>query len=530
MLSVFCAFRRLLSAVLPRVLGRACRALALGACLVAALVFWCGGAGAASAGRQVELTDANRSYPLGSGMWLLPDPDDGLDFEAARAAFSAGKFTEVQSERPRLDFKWKAAWVRVELVNRTAVRQWRFWQPHPMPDYIESYFALEDARSEKDAGRFQHLELFSRHAPTRYPRRGLTIELELPPNTPAVLYLKYRGRLQAVTAEVSTHERFDSSYSLAQLAHGVFYGTLLALLFYNLVLFFSLRDAAYGYYVVHVGSTLFFFFVRNAHIGEVPFAIGFGEFIAQRWELTTVIVHWMIIIGVTGFFRLLFSTRIIAPRLDRVLKYIAISPLIAAITVLLTDGRFGDSLAGLSQLAGFVAVLSSGIWLWLKKRHPLAPIYLTAWFALLLVSSAYVMRYFGVLPYNLWTEFAPQVGVGSEAVLLSFALAYRVRLLQSEKAKAQEEARNVRAERDVRLAQERALGLTRMMEATDAERRRVARDLHDGLGQLLSGAKALVERQKLASSESVGQPEELERVSDLLQQGIQETRSISHGL
>lgn len=527
---MFCtALQRLVTALtrgsmLP---GRPARTLAA---LVVLLVSALGvsAAGAAPSERRVELSDPSRSYSLGRGMWLLPDPGDEIDFEAARAAFRGGRFSEVESERPPLSFRWKAAWVRVELVNRTSVRQWRFWQPHPMPDYIDSYFAVEGGGERSE--RFEHLQLYSRHAPTRYPRRGLTIELDLPPATPAVLYLKYRGRLQAMTAEVSTHERFDSSYSLAQLGHGIFYGTLLALLFYNLVLFVSLRDPAYGYYVVHVGSTLFFFYVRNAHIGEVPLSVDFGEWIALRWELTTVIVHWVIIVGVTGFFRMLFSTRTIAPRLDRALKLIALSPVIGAVTVLLSDGRLGDSLAGLSQLAGFLTVLSAAIWLWLKKRHPLAPIYLTAWLALLLASTAYVLRYFGVLPYNAWTEFAPQAGVGSEAVLLSFALAYRVRLLQAEKAKAQEEARSVRAERDVRLAQERAAGLTRMMEATDAERRRVARDLHDGLGQLLTGAKALVERQSESVDDSAGQKAELARVAELIQQGIQETRSLSHGL
>ncbi|MEZ4227566.1 MAG: sensor histidine kinase [Polyangiaceae bacterium] len=515
------------------------RAPALGLLIALGLALWPGASRGASpeeageAPRQLELWDTSQSYPLGDGMWLLPDPEDTIDFAAARAAFAAGRFEAVESERPRLDFRWKAAWVRVVLVNRTSVRQWRFWQPHPMPDYVESYFAS----SSGDPGTlrpedFDHQELYSRLAPRRYPRRGLTLELDLRRDAPAVLYLKYRGRLQALTAEVSTHERFDSAYSLAQLAHGLFYGTLLALLLYNLTLFVSLRDGAYGYYVVHVGSTLFFFFVRNAHIGEVPFSIAFGELIARRWELTTVVIHWVIIIGVTGFFRLLFATSSLAPRLDRLLKWIALSPLVGAVTVLLSDGRFGDSLAGLSQLASFIAVLSAGIWLWLKRRHPLAPIYLTAWGALLLSSAAYVLRYFGVLPYNALTEFLPQFGVGSEAVLLSLALAYRVRLLQAEKARAEEAARRARADRDVRLAQERAAGLTRMMAATDAERRRVARDLHDGLGQLLSGAKALVERQtkSLKPHFTAGQHEELARVAELIQLGIQETRSISHGL
>ncbi|MEZ4373466.1 MAG: 7TM-DISM domain-containing protein [Polyangiaceae bacterium] len=299
---MFCAFRRLLSALLACELVSTRRAVALGVLLAAAGVLWCGRVQAASAGHQVELTDVNRSYPLGSGMWLLPDPEDTLDFDAARAAFAAGDYTAVQNERPRLDFKWKAAWVRVELVNRTAVRQWRFWQ---LPLRCRTTSVHLHFRPEGRRGRtFQHLELFSRHAPTQYPRRGLTIELELPRDTPAVLYLKYRGRLQAVTEGTTTMLRLRATRSSSQRTGVLRHAARAAVLQPGAVRPCGMR--LYGYYVIHVGLTLFFF-ARNAHRGGA-FAVGFGEFIARRWELTTVIVHWMIIIGVTGFFRLLFLT------------------------------------------------------------------------------------------------------------------------------------------------------------------------------------------------------------------------------
>ena len=68
-------------------------------------------AGAARRERRVELSDPSRSYSLGRGMWLLADPGDEIDFEEARAAFRAGRFSEVESERPPLSFRWKAAWV-----------------------------------------------------------------------------------------------------------------------------------------------------------------------------------------------------------------------------------------------------------------------------------------------------------------------------------------------------------------------------------------------------------------------------------
>ena len=80
-----------------------------------------------------------------------------------------------------------------------------------------------------------------------------------------------------------------------------------------------------------------------------------------------------------------------------------------------------------------------------------------------------------------------------------------------------------RAERDLRNLSAKVLTIQ------DEERRRIARDLHDGVGQTLTGAL-------LAVSQAISCPEPLStdcqsglrQVEDLLQQAIREVRTVSH--
>lgn len=53
--------------------------------------------------------------------------------------------------------------------------------------------------------------------------------------------------------------------------------------------------------------------------------------------------------------------------------------------------------------------------------------------------------------------------------------------------------RRVRADRDAGIIAERELGLKALVESTDAERKRIAAELHDGVGQLLTGLRMRIE-------------------------------------
>ncbi|MGE3671094.1 MAG: sensor histidine kinase, partial [Polyangiaceae bacterium] len=75
--------------------------------------------------------------------------------------------------------------------------------------------------------------------------------------------------------------------------------------------------------------------------------------------------------------------------------------------------------------------------------------------------------------------------------------------------------------REIEIQRERARGLTRLMEQQDHDRRRVARDLHDGIGQLLVVLKGVLAGESSSAAE---------RARDLVSRGIDEARALSHGL
>jgi PAS domain S-box-containing protein len=78
---------------------------------------------------------------------------------------------------------------------------------------------------------------------------------------------------------------------------------------------------------------------------------------------------------------------------------------------------------------------------------------------------------------------------------------------------------------DSRTAELRRLS-ARLMSAQDQERRRIARDLHDGLGQELAVVKMILDKTVLQTSS--GAQEQLAQASDLVDRSIQQVRTLSH--
>src|SRR5882724_2762176 len=68
----------------------------------------------------------------------------------------------------------------------------------------------------------------------------------------------------------------------------------------------------------------------------------------------------------------------------------------------------------------------------------------------------------------------------------------------------------------------------RLIAAQDQERRRIARDLHDGLGQELSGAKMMVDCLQMQNQTAEWKQNAASEASALIDKAIQQVRSLSH--
>lgn len=110
-------------------------------------------------------------------------------------------------------------------------------------------------------------------------------------------------------------------------------------------------------------------------------------------------------------------------------------------------------------------------------------------------------------------------GSASALVLLSLSGV----LLYQSRRRAQE----IRFQRELLLERER--GLIAVFDATEEERRRIARDLHDGIGQQLSGLKLGWDglRHQLSDRDQT-KTDQLRRLSEVLDESAKEVRNLSH--
>ncbi len=89
--------------------------------------------------------------------------------------------------------------------------------------------------------------------------------------------------------------------------------------------------------------------------------------------------------------------------------------------------------------------------------------------------------------------------------------------------------RKARAAKDAAIIEERESGLRAVFDATEDERKRIAKDLHDGLGQQLSGLRLSWEGlENKITEQAPEQAERLQKLTAILDEACAEVRSISH--
>ncbi|MGB0368142.1 MAG: tetratricopeptide repeat-containing sensor histidine kinase, partial [Flavobacteriales bacterium] len=92
----------------------------------------------------------------------------------------------------------------------------------------------------------------------------------------------------------------------------------------------------------------------------------------------------------------------------------------------------------------------------------------------------------------------------------------------------QRNRRRSQAEKDAAIIAERERGLSAIIEATEDERKRIAKDLHDGIVQTLTGLSLRLQKQFSSLSVDASEKEKFAESQSMLDESIGEVRTISH--
>ncbi|OYY34533.1 MAG: hypothetical protein B7X65_15550 [Polaromonas sp. 39-63-25] len=370
------------------------------------------------------------SYTLSRAFMVLEDPGGQLSLDEVLQPAQQARFKTVAQSGSATNFGLtsSAFWLRITLQAQTDTpAPWLLEVAYPAIDQLDLYTATPRGGFEHQRG--GDLLPFASRA---VPHRNHVLPVMLQPGAGTTLYLRVQSQ---GTLSVPTHlwqagalwQHDQREYALLAL----YFGLLIGLLLYNLLLYFSVRDRAYLIYVGFVGGMA----VSQAALTGLG-----GQLLwpGQTWWNGVSPPVGMATAAAFGllFARNFLNSAVRMPRINRVMLALTGAWLLALLVALLLPYTVSTwMVTGLAVVSVPVVVLA-GVFSMLQK-FPGARYFLTAWAVLLLGVATFVLHNTGILPTNLLTSNALLIGSALEMVLLSFALADRINVALAEKEQAQ---------------------------------------------------------------------------------------------
>ena len=231
--------------------------------------------------------------------------------------------------------------------------------------------------------------------------------------------------------EKTALQKFDI---IRHLLFGLFFGLMISLALYNFLLFLSIRNRAYLWYVFYILTFTIFYLGVYGY-----FRFLFGSIIDNG------ISYWvMLSIVFTALFALLFGNQFlqikqISPKLSKFIYLFVLFGVLLFIPIKFLSINQGITIANIYPGLAINTIVVA-IYVSLRSGYKPAIYFAIAWGTLLISVSFFIAENLGIFPGNAFTHYGQIFGASLEAVLLSLALGFRVNDLRIKEAKAKENA------------------------------------------------------------------------------------------
>jgi two-component system sensor histidine kinase/response regulator len=379
---------------------------------------------------NVNESAAGRATDVTPYWSILEDPTHRLTVREVDSPAFAGAFlgSYYSNEAVSLGLRPSSFWLRLTLRNTSSVDLERYLEiGFPRIDHVDLY--------QPDAGGFRKISTGqeSRFANRPFKHRHFVFPLTLQAGTQATYYLRIQseGPLY-LPAKLWRPEHFTQRSNAEYMAQALYFGMLLALGLYNLLLYISLRDRTYLHYVFVVVTAGFSMLAYSGIADQFLWPEG------GTWpKFSSMAAFALACMALLTFERHLLDTKNTSPLLDKAihvvlaLQFFQIVGLIGFYQDLISAGVVIDLLS--LVLALVIAVAS------MVKRQRSAGYFLVALSFQFIMAVLMVLGIFGADLPNFIALYGLQAGSAFKLLLLSMALADRFQQHRQEKEAAQQQ-------------------------------------------------------------------------------------------
>ncbi|MCB2190847.1 MAG: sensor domain-containing diguanylate cyclase [Deltaproteobacteria bacterium] len=379
-------------------------------------------------------------YLLATSVEILRSPAQGLTLEQVRNPPWSTRFQAAQ-ETPtlRLGINQRPVWLRFRIKEISGKPPYFLELDSSQIQNIDAYLAQAGSSGDPEPSFREYFTGSARPVNSR-PIDFRTFVLPLPPDMPPQQYSYVRlansGAL-VVRPYVWSQDGLEGRLSSDSYFFGIIFGVLVAMLLTNLFFYTTLRDPAYLYYVVYVLSMIFF---EMSLYGQWDVWFKLAPAVNQRapWVAAGLVSALAAL-----FTRSFLRTRLLTPKADKVLKVFAGLGVLEIGLALVGGLAMASITAHVLGLLGPVLAICVGL-VALRKGQSSARYFLLAWSVMAVALFTLALKGLGLLPQAISSTTTLPLATALESVLLSLALADRVRSLRRQREEAQVSERRFR--------------------------------------------------------------------------------------
>ena len=361
-------------------------------------------------------------------MSVLEDPTASLTLAQVQAEAATSRFQAGEATTRPLNFgiTASAVWLRLDLDNRSG---------SATDSMLEIYYPR---LAEVDFYRVAN-GLVLETVKTGYARpfadrahvhRFFLLPLSLAPGAKQTVYIRVKSPTSLeVPAQLWSRSAFQRYEIIDHMTQAAYFGMFVAMALFNILLWVSLKERSYLFYVLFVSS------LASALASSTGIGIQYLWRDVPAWTAISFAVSGhLALVWLISFTRRLLATAALMPRWDMALRVgIGLNAVLAFTNCLSYTSKLSASVIGLTSVVLLVCASIGAV-----RGQRSAILFTAAFVVLLLGSVASMLRMLGVLPVNILTSSGIQIGSAFEMILLSFTLADRFHLLRAEKEKAQQ--------------------------------------------------------------------------------------------
>ena len=379
----------------------------------------------AASGAEIYVSESRTS--LGADAFLLQGSPTQLHARDIPALYKSGAFKLSNNNTPSLGLTDNVVWVAlpIKLVTANSGKYYLelgYSQLDSVTLYRLNDKSLEHLHSTGDTYFFDQRPVIHRHF--IFP-----VEIHEAETNTFFLRIETTGSMQ-FPLTLWTQRAFWDHDQGRLLLQAIYLGIILVMVIYNLFLFVSTRERVYLYYILSISSIAAMLLTLTGMGFQMlwPHAPAFNN-------LATPLFITFATIFSARFADDFLSLPSQLPWASRILRFIAFAGLVNLFIIPWAPYTFNIRQSGIVSILCLVMNLTAGT-ICFQRGDRSAGYYMLAWSTFLIGGVSVALNKFGLISKAPASEYALQVGSALEVILLSFALGYRMNLLEEQNHEA----------------------------------------------------------------------------------------------